>query len=230
MHFLQIWTSTLAMIALSSAQIEPAPIGQNGAAVVVNDCNFTVFYKSVSSQPAPLSSIQPGWFYKETFKLNMSPNGTLGGVSIKLSSNQSIAEAADNSNAFDSSTITQFEYTYNPHTAPGLWYDISNVNGYQGRANESWPFSMYGGLIVEGTSSSCPTITCPPGRVCSEAYTNWNDNWATHSCQNNNSLILTLCSTTGNQRVLEETKDSVNGTGTLASNVSRPSTRHCSSR
>jgi hypothetical protein len=61
---------------------------------------------------------------------NSTINSTLGGISIKLSSNQAIANAVNESDAFNTSTITQFEYIYNPNTAPGLWYDISNINGY----------------------------------------------------------------------------------------------------
>jgi hypothetical protein len=205
MQFLQIWALLLPGIAFSSAQLEPAPISQNGAAIVVNDCNFTVYYKSVSNHPVLSSHIPAGGTYKETYRLNIGPNNTLGGVSIKLSSNQSIANAANESDAFDTSTITQFEYTYNPNWAPGLWYDISNVNGYPDGSDGSWPFEMYGGLVLEGTSSECPSVTCPPYNVtCSAAYTNWNDDLEGHGCRNNNSLILTLCSTVSNSKVLKE--------------------------
>jgi hypothetical protein len=217
MQFLQICAFLLLGIAFSSAQIEPAPISQNGAAIVVNDCNFTVYYKSVSNHPVLSSAIPAGRAYKETYRLNIvdgtlnpngTVNGTLGGISIKLSSNQSIANAANESDAFDASTITQFEYTYNPNLAPGLWYDISNVNGYLDESDASWPFEMFGGLILEGTSSECPSVICPPYNVtCSAAYTHWSDNWATHSCRNNNSLILTLCSTISDPGALEEDRD-----------------------
>ncbi len=199
MQLLKIGICLLPGIAFSSAQVEPAPISQNGDAIVVNDCSFSVYYKSVSSHPVLSSAIPPGGTYKETYQLNIDPNGNLGGISIKLSSNQSIANAANMSDAFDASTITQFEYTYNPNVAPGLFYDISNVNGYLDEYSGSWPFEIFGGLILEGTSSECPSVTCPPNiNICSAAYTHWNDDWATHSCQNNNSLILTLCSTISN--------------------------------
>jgi hypothetical protein len=210
----QIWALLLLSIAFSSAQLKPAPISQNGAAIIVNDCDFTVYYKSVSNHSVLLNTIPPAGMYKETYQLNIvngtlnangTVNGTLGGISIKLSSNQSIANAANESDAFDASTITQFEYTYNPNLVPGLWYDISNVNGYLDGSDRSWPFEMFGGLILEGTSSECPIVTCPPNNVtCSAAYTIWNDDWATHSCRNNNSLILTLCSTVSDSKALEE--------------------------
>lgn len=214
MRFLRVSALLSLGIAFSSAQLEPAPISENGAAIIVNDCNFTVYYKSVSNQSVLPSPIPAGGTYKETYRLNIvngilndngTVTGTLGGVSIKLSSNQSIADSANKSDAFDASTITQFEYTYNPNVAPGLWYDISNVNGYMNEYDGSWPFETSGGLILEGTSSECPTVTCSSNnRICSTAYTHWNDDWATKGCRNNNSLILTLCSTTSDPRVFDE--------------------------
>jgi hypothetical protein len=214
MQFFQIWAFLLLSIAFSFAQLKPAPISQNGAAIVVNDCNFPVYYKSISNHSVLPSIIPPAGTYKETYRLNIvngtlnangTVNGTLSGISIKLSLNQSIANAANESDAFDASTITQFEYTYNPNLTPGLWYDISNVNGYLDGSDGSWPFEMFGGLTLEGTSSECPIVTCPLNNVtCSAAYTNWNDDWATHSCRNNNSLILTLCSTVSDPKALEE--------------------------
>jgi hypothetical protein len=214
MQFIQICAFLLPGIAFFSAQLKPVPISENGAAIIVNDCDFTVYYKSISNHSVVPSTIPPAGTYKETYRLNIvngtlnangTVDGTLGGISIKLSSNQSIANAANESDAFDASTITQFEYTYDPNSAPGLWYDISNVNGYLDGSDGSWPFEMFGGLILEGTSSECPTVTCPPNNAtCSAAYTHWNDNWATHSCRNNNSLILTLCSTVSDPKGLEE--------------------------
>jgi hypothetical protein len=137
---------------------------------------------------------------------NGTVNGLLGGISIKLSSNQSISGEVNESDAFDDSTITQFEYTYNPNKAPGLWYDISNVNGYlEDGSCGTWPFDLWGGIILEGTSNQCPSVTCPPNNcTCSAAYTNWNDSWANHGCRNNNSLVLTLCSTVADQKGFED--------------------------
>ena len=64
---------------------------------------------------------------------------------------------------------------------------------------------MFRGLTLKGTSSKYLIVTCPPNNVtCSAAYTNWNDDQATYSCRNNNSLILTLCSTVSDLKALEE--------------------------
>lgn len=130
-----------------------------------------------------------------------------GGISIKLASNQSIPLGTDKLKAFHESTITQFEYTYYPNKPPGLWYDILNVDGYVAGDTEGWdgtrpwPFQEMG-LIVEGTSPLCPTIVCPKGNpngnaTCVDAYTHSKDDWATKSCINNNSIVLTLCTIVG---------------------------------
>lgn len=213
MQFFKVVALLLPAILFSSAQFGPAPATQNGAAIIINKCNFPVYYKSVGNYSVLSSVIPVKGIYKETYQLrivngtlnaNGTVNGTLGGISIKLSSNQAIANAVNESDAFDASTITQFEYTYNPNTAPGLWYDISNVNGYQDGYDGSWPFEMFGGLVLEGTSSECPSVTCPPNNAtCSAAYTYWNDDWATLSCRNNNSIVLTLCSTVSGLKALE---------------------------
>ena len=44
----------------------------------------------------------------------------------------------------------------------------------------------------------CATVVCPGGNpngnsTCIQAYTHPEDNWATHGCGNNNSIVLTLC-------------------------------------
>jgi hypothetical protein len=86
---------------------------------------------------------------------------------------------------------------------PGLWYDISNVNGYVYNTDNGWngirpwPFQE-DGLIVEGTSEECATVVCPGGNpngnsTCIQAYTHSKDDWASHSCRNSNSIVLTLC-------------------------------------
>ena len=86
---------------------------------------------------------------------------------------------------------------------PGLWYDISNVNRYVYNTDNGWngirpwPFQE-DGLIVEGTSEECATVVCPGGNpngnsTCIQAYTHSKDDWATHGCRNNNSIVLTLC-------------------------------------
>ena len=118
MHFFKAVTFLLPAIPLSSSQ-QPVPANENGAAIVINECNFPVYYKSVGNSSVPLSTMPAKGIYKETFRLNIV-NGIIGGISIKLSPNQTIITSTNPSDAFDNSTITQFEYTYNPNEAPGL--------------------------------------------------------------------------------------------------------------
>jgi hypothetical protein len=88
-------------------------------------------------------SLPIGGIYRERFRLrylgdDSSRGGKYGGVSIMLSPNQTISSAVDKQQAFFQSTITQFEYTYHPMVSPGLWYDISNVNGYIFNSDHGW--------------------------------------------------------------------------------------------
>jgi hypothetical protein len=94
--------------------------------------------------------------------------------------------------------------------SPGLWYDISNVNGYIFNSDHGWdgklPWSFQAdGLVVEGTSVECPGVVCPGGNphgnsTCIQAYTHPKDDWASHGCRNNNSIILTLCTVVSSLR------------------------------
>ncbi|KAG9228133.1 hypothetical protein BJ875DRAFT_508675 [Amylocarpus encephaloides] len=179
----------------------------NGDAVIVNKCAFPVFYVSVGNTSGLVHTIPPGGMYREKFQLRYLRNNHLGfkkysGISIKLSPNQSISTAVSKKSTFDESTVTQFEYTYDPSRAPGLWYDISNVNGYifndvlGWNGILPWPFEE-DGLILESTSSNCPSVICPGGNpsgnsTCTQAFTHPKDNWATHGCGNNETLVLTL--------------------------------------
>ncbi|KAH8674861.1 hypothetical protein BGZ60DRAFT_359273, partial [Tricladium varicosporioides] len=173
-----------------------------GEAIVVNKCGIPIYYVSMGDSGS-FGTLPPDGVYREQFRLGPFRNGTYGGISIMLSPNQTIAAAVDQQHAFFESTITQFEYTYYPPTLPGLWYDISNVNGYVFNNDSGWngirpwPFQA-DGLIVEGTSKECTTVVCPRGNpngnsTCVQAYTHPTDNWASHACRNNNSIVLTLC-------------------------------------
>lgn len=207
MHTTKISVLLLAGVSSSLALLENAPQHENGEAVIVNKCSIPVFYASIGDSGS-MNTLPPGGIYREQFKLryvgeDSAGSAKYGGISIKLSPNQSIAQATNNQEAFSQSTITQFEYTYNPLIPPGLWYDISNVNGYVWDTDNGWngvlpwPFQEQG-LILEGTSNECTPVICPGGNPhgnssCVQAYTHSEDNWATHGCRNNNSVVLTLC-------------------------------------
>ncbi len=55
-------------------------------------------------------------------------NSDSGGVSIKLTSNQSIDTTADIATAFDQSYITQFKYIYIFYILSDFFYNIFNID------------------------------------------------------------------------------------------------------
>jgi hypothetical protein len=191
----------------SFAQLGIAPQHENGEAIVVNKCGVPVYYVSMGDSGS-FKTLSPGGVYREQFRLrylgaDYPGEDKYGSISIMLSPNQTITAAVDKQQAFFQITITQFEYTYHPLKPPGLWYDISNVNGYVYNTDNGWngirpwPFQE-DGLIVEGTSEECATVVCPGGNpngnsTCIQAYTHSKDDWASHSCRNSNSIVLTLC-------------------------------------
>jgi len=187
------WLASLSLQTIDSLSFHPSL--QRGQAVVINGCSFPIFLKScVNDDPLP-QVLKAKHVYQETYRLN--PDG--GGVSIKLASNQSIGTAADIATAFDQSHITQFEYTYTPHIPPGLFYDISNVDG-----GIPYPFAAYG-LELDGTTRDCQRVVCPANNsTCSAAYTIPSDNYATHGCGSNNTLTLTLCLKTNRTNVYSD--------------------------
>lgn len=206
MQNISVGALLLMGITFSLAQFGIAPQHENGEAIVVNKCSFPVFYVSMGSNSGPVSAIPPNGIYREKYRLRYLGGDQYGGISIMLSSNQSIAIAANVQDAFFTSTITQFEYAYHPRVPPGLYYDISNVNGYIYSTDSGWngifpwPFQE-DGLILEGTSSGCFSVVCPGGNPngnssCVQAYTHSKDDFAAHGCRNDNSLVLTLCTTT----------------------------------
>ena len=157
-----------------------------GHAIIINKCTFPVYFKACANDDPMPRVLDPNDIYWENYRLN--PNG--GGISIKISSNQSIRAAKNISIAFASSTLTQFEYTLAPNVPPGLFYDISNVDG-----GNPWPFQEHG-LTLRSSRQNCSNVVCPAGRFrCEEAYTKSSDDWATHDCESEWDLRLYLCST-----------------------------------
>jgi len=206
-HVYQMFTLQLISLFVSLCAISLGQHMHNGEAIVVNMCEVPIFYVSMGDTGS-FGTLAPGEIYREQFRSRYSGDDyhledKYGGISIMLSPNQTIAMAPDREEAFFQSTITQFEYTYHPLKAPGLWYDISNVNGYAYDKDNGWdgllpwPFQE-DGLILEGTSNECATVVCPGGNpngnsTCIQAYTHSKDDWASHGCKSSNSLVLSLC-------------------------------------
>ena len=84
MQFFKVVAFLLPAISLSSAQPGPVPAAQNGAAIVINECNFPVYYKSVGSYSVLPSTIAAKGTYKEIYQLRivsgtLNDNGTVNG-------------------------------------------------------------------------------------------------------------------------------------------------------
>jgi len=154
-----------AAVLLASA---PAVLAV-GTATVVNNCGFPVYYASVSDNNN--AGMQP---LQGSYSEGYTQEGV--GVSIKLAPNETTSGA-----------ISQFEFTW----ANGkISYDLSNINGY--------PFSAYGMEIVpsmqnDPSNPTCVPVDCPAGEsVCTAAY-NQPDDTATMVCDQDSSLVLTVC-------------------------------------
>ena len=167
-------------------------------AIVSNRCSFPVYLKSVQLNETPTYTLLPGDCYSETYRYASAFNPATGdtsavGVSIKITTNETVGLSVDDfarTAAFNSSAITQFEYTYDPAPCPlrDLYYDLSDINDDIPRQ-----FCDYG-ITIEPSSAECDTIACSSdcAHVCVDAYNNPADN-ATHACFSNINLNLILC-------------------------------------
>lgn len=163
MQYKNVLAGAAVLLASASA------VSALGSATVVNNCGFPVYYASVGQgYSASMQQLQGSY---------SQPYGEEGvGISIKLAPNESL-----------SGPISQFEFTW----ANGkIAYDISNINGY--------PFSAGGMEIVpsmqnDPNNPTCVVVSCPAGdSVCSAAY-NAPDDTRTMVCDQESSLVLTMC-------------------------------------
>jgi hypothetical protein len=154
------------MIAKAALLLAVLPAALAGSANVINQCECDVYLWSIAnSAGATMQTLASGnSSYSEEYRTN--PDG--GGISIKLSklSNQD--------------HISQFEYTMSGET---IFYDMSNINGY--------PF-IEEGLILTGSMDVCPSVNCPAGTDCSQAY-NLPDDVRTLGCPVEADLTVILC-------------------------------------
>lgn len=135
-------------------------------AIVENACDDPVYLWSVSDHQSEMHTLLGhGGIYTEAYQIP-----AYGGVSIKISRTQSLADP-----------IEQFEYTLKDT----LWYDLSNVNGD--------PF-LKANLQLSSSHPACKTVTCPANiPTCHAAYSTPHDDWATHMCDATSNTTLTLC-------------------------------------
>lgn len=140
-----------------------------GRAIIKNQCDKPIHIWSIADEAVDKSEVvDAGSEYSEEYKTN----GNGGGISIKI--------------AFEDShdDISQFEYTLSPSDNK-VFYDLSNIDGY--------PFQE-GGASITPSDDSCPAVTCPAGvKLCTDAYNEPFDDWATKGCSESTDLTLTLC-------------------------------------
>lgn len=162
--------TTVVVAALAAV----VPFVQAGPQAHLNNmCDFDVYLWSVSADgSSDMHTLKAnGGTYSEDYQVPSQ-----GGVSLKLSNKTQLGAAAG---------ITQFEYTL----TDWIWYDISNVDCQ----TTDCPFQPYGLYMESG--KGCPTATCHAGDLtCKEAYTLYNDDWATKACTTDQDITLHLCS------------------------------------
>lgn len=150
----------------AAAVLALASCAQASKAIVKNECSFPIYLWSVGDESSDMYTIESkAKPYTEEYV-----NRPGAGMALKISTVEG-----------DLSQITQFEYTLD---TPNIWYDASNINGY--------PFSEFG-LEIVPSSSGCPNVTCMSPGICTEAYNVPSDNAATHMCDENSDLTMTLC-------------------------------------
>lgn len=152
--------ATAALVATAAAK----------STTIVNNCDFPIYLFSVDADhnpQTPTANLTKGQSHTESYRTTSA-----GGVSIKLAKKPLLWDFSTNSGP----AITQLEYTLTSDNK--IWYDISNVN-CQTTSCPFQPYGMYLGLADD----SCPDVTCPAGELtCHNAYTNWNDDWASLAC------------------------------------------------
>ncbi|KAF2835983.1 hypothetical protein M501DRAFT_277294 [Patellaria atrata CBS 101060] len=166
---------TIAAALFAAIPFASAGNPSGGRAIVINQCDFDVYLWSidadrVSSKPTTCIT-KSGGTYEERYRVPST-----GGVSMKLAKADHLGPDVH---------ITQFEYTL----AGNIWYDISNVDC----TTVACPFQSYGMTMRAG--SGCPVVRCHAGDMtCREAYTEWNDDWASKACDATSDVVMTLCS------------------------------------
>ncbi|KAI1951599.1 hypothetical protein LOZ12_000717 [Ophidiomyces ophidiicola] len=158
-------SKTLVAIVAALAGFLPTAIA--GSAKIDNQCSDDVYLWSIAdSAHVEMKKLGSGESYSEKYR----ENGNGGGISMKLSLDESQKE------------VSQFEYTL---SKPKVFYDLSNIDGY--------PFKD-GGVSIIPSNSECPKVICSAGDgKCAEAYNKPDDDHATKGCPDSTDLHVILC-------------------------------------
>jgi len=156
------FTAALALLYLAPAALAV------GSARVVNNCEGTVYYASVSQGVASSMKPLPAEGFSEAY--TMLNNG----ISIKLAPTVT-------------SPVTQFEFTWSDGRVS---YDISNIDGNP-FANQG--MSLMPSMIGASGFPTCQPVNCPAGQSTCEAAYNQPDDVRTLVCPDASDLVFTLC-------------------------------------
>lgn len=93
--------------------------------------------------------------------------------------------------------ILQFEYTVDQDEDPGIYWDLSNLDG-AGSGLVGTPFANDNVKISttgDGSNvNSCNKIRCPAGQVCDGAFLAYNDDAKVHWCPSDTGVMwVDLC-------------------------------------
>ncbi|RMD39843.1 hypothetical protein DV735_g5283, partial [Chaetothyriales sp. CBS 134920] len=158
-----MYSSTLTGAAMLLA-LAPS-VWAVGYARVVNNCDFDVYYASVSQGKSADAQLIQG-SYSEQYALENN------GVSIKLALSESLT----------SGQVSQFEFTwFDGNTA----YDLSNIDGYP---FAEWGITIQPSVADDSDYPTCIPVECPAGEsVCDAAY-NLPDDVRTLVCKDTTDL------------------------------------------
>ena len=176
---------TSAFTLLASATVPDGCTHQDdwGNAVVQNDCSVPVYFV-LDNQPAT-ATIAPA---SQTSIPIYEKDADKGGMSIKLFKKK-------DTDIWSIPALTQFEITA---TTSQFW-DVSNVNSDIGKGKngngedcDGEPPFLWDGLRV--TTEDGKDITCAKGEnPCKNAYSLYNDDFATSASPLGSDITLTLC-------------------------------------
>ncbi|KAF2762888.1 hypothetical protein EJ05DRAFT_18998 [Pseudovirgaria hyperparasitica] len=165
----------MQLITIASAAMAALPIVNAATASIYNKCDFDFNIWSVSADgSSDAITIKAGDKYTEPYR-----KPSQGGVSLKMMNNTGSAGPVG--------PVSQFEYTLEGF----IWYDMSNVDC----SGHACPFAQHG-WYLDSTDHNCPTRNCLENvEKCIGAYTYWNNDINTLSCDSNNDIQIYMCIT-----------------------------------
>ncbi|KAJ5086055.1 hypothetical protein N7532_010826 [Penicillium argentinense] len=168
MFFSNVVITSILAAAATALPHRARDSSSSGNVQIVNNLGTDVYLWSTSADSGAMQTIKSGGdSYTENWQTN--PNG--GGISIKLSTSESL------------DSVLQFEYTLD---SDKLFWDLSSIN-----MDASSEFVQHGFSAIP-SDSSCDTATCEAGDSnCADSYQH-PDDVNTLSCSTDAQYVLTL--------------------------------------